>query len=67
MRLRASETAGARPDQWAALAGAVLFALSDTLLALNRFDAPIEGARYAIILLYWLGQWGITLSVKRPI
>ena len=71
MMWRASACVGeggrARPDQLAALAGAVLFALSDMLLALNRFNAPIEGARYVIILLYWLGQWGITLSVKRPI
>ena len=71
MMWRASACVGeggrARPDQWAALAGAVLFALSDTLLALNRFNAPIEGARFVIIVLYWLGQLGITLSVKRPI
>jgi uncharacterized membrane protein YhhN len=27
------------PDQWAALIGAILFGLSDTLLALNKFNA----------------------------
>ena len=42
--------------------GAVLFAVSDTLIALNRFGDPIDGAPYAIILLYWAGQMGITLS-----
>lgn len=48
-----------------ALAGAFLFAVSDNLLAADRFFAPIAGARYAIILLYWSGQLGITLSALR--
>jgi alkenylglycerophosphocholine/alkenylglycerophosphoethanolamine hydrolase len=48
-----------------AFGGAVLFASSDTLIALDRFHAPIPGVRYVIILLYWLGQVGITLSAWR--
>ncbi len=36
-----------------ALAGAVVFGASDTMIALDRFDAPIVGARYLIILTYW--------------
>ena len=44
------------------LAGAVCFAASDTLLALDRFHAPIAGASFAIMLLYWAGQSGIALS-----
>jgi alkenylglycerophosphocholine hydrolase len=51
-----------RPGAWAALVGAVLFGLSDTLIAIDRFRAPIPGARYAIILLYWAGQAGIAGS-----
>lgn len=43
-------------------AGAILFLLSDTLLAFNRFHEPIEGAGYGIILLYWAGQVGIAAS-----
>ena len=62
---RVGEGGVTRPDQWAALIGAILFALSDTLIALNRFNAPIAGARYVIIGLYCLGQSGITLSAKR--
>lgn len=46
--------------------GAVLFALSDSMIALDRFGEPFTGARYGIILLYWLGQGGITLSALRP-
>lgn len=48
-----------------AFAGAVLFAASDTLIAWNRFHEPIHGVRYVIILLYWLGQAGITASALR--
>ena len=47
-----------------ALVGAVIFAASDTLIALDRFHKPIRGVRYPIILLYWLGQWGIALSTR---
>lgn len=44
------------PWDWAALVGAVLFAFSDTLIALDRFHAPIDGVRVPIIATYWLGQ-----------
>lgn len=50
------------PREWSALLGAVAFATSDALIALDRFRAPIAGARYGIILLYWGGQLGIALS-----
>ncbi|MGB1014386.1 MAG: lysoplasmalogenase [Nannocystaceae bacterium] len=46
----------------AAFLGAVAFALSDSLIALNRFHEPLAGVRYPIIVLYWLGQLGITAS-----
>jgi uncharacterized membrane protein YhhN len=52
------------PGAAAALAGAILFGLSDTLIALDRFRAPIPGARVAIILLYWTGQAGIAASAR---
>lgn len=48
-----------------ALGGAVSFALSDTLIAFDRFRSPIAGVRYPIILLYWIGQLGIALSARR--
>lgn len=49
----------------AALAGAVLFLFSDTLIAMNRFLAPIEGIRPAIILTYWLAQAGLAVGIVR--
>jgi alkenylglycerophosphocholine hydrolase len=59
-RVRPGERAG-----WIALAGALVFGLSDTLLALNRFHAPIAAAPYAIMLTYWAGQLGIAASAVR--
>src|SRR5690606_28620221 len=47
---------------WLAAGGAALFVLSDSLIGINRFVAPFEAARYAIILSYWLGQFGIAAS-----
>lgn len=49
-----------------AFVGAVLFAVSDSLIAVDRFgDLEVPGVRYAIILLYWIGQVGIAAS-SRP-
>ena len=45
-----------------ALAGAVAFGASDTLIAFDLFSAPIPGARWPIMILYWLGQCGIAAS-----
>ena len=61
---RVGHTGAPRPGEWAALAGAVLFALSDTVIALDRFHSPIAGAQLPIILLYWAGQAGIALSAR---
>jgi uncharacterized membrane protein YhhN len=41
------------------LLGAIAFGMSDTLLAINRFAEPVTGAGWLVIVLYWLGQWGI--------
>ncbi len=62
--------APAAPGVLAALAGALLFAASDSLIAVQRFHlggahAAPSALRYWIIVLYWLGQTGITLSAMR--
>lgn len=44
------------------VAGALAFGASDTLIAFNRFGNPIPGARWPIMVLYWLGQAGIAAS-----
>ena len=47
---------------WLAAGGATLFVLSDSLIGIDRFVASFDAAPYAIILTYWLGQWGIAAS-----
>jgi uncharacterized membrane protein YhhN len=42
-----------------ALAGAVSFGASDTLIAFDRFLAPLPGVSWPVMILYWLGQSGI--------
>jgi uncharacterized membrane protein YhhN len=71
MMWRAAATVGrdgrTQPHEWLALGGVVLFGLSDTLIGLDRFRAPIAGVHLPIMLLYWLGQLGIAAStVVRP-
>jgi uncharacterized membrane protein YhhN len=39
--------------------GAVLFMLSDSLLALNKFLMPMENPGIFIMLTYLLAQWNI--------
>ena len=48
-----------------AAAGAVLFELSDSLIAWNRFVRPVRWAPLAIIVTYHLGQTGLVLSLTR--
>jgi uncharacterized membrane protein YhhN len=64
MMWRAVARIGEVPSALPAAAGAILFGLSDTLIGLDRFHAPIPGVRYPIILLYWAGQ--ASLSWPRP-
>lgn len=45
--------------RWAPLAAALTFAASDSLIAINRFVEPFDGARYAILVSYWMAQAGI--------
>lgn len=54
-----------RRAELSAVLGAVLFGLSDTLIGLDRFQAPIPGVRYPVILLYWAGQLLIARSSLR--
>lgn len=47
---------------WLAAGGAALFVLSDSFIGIDRFVVSFDAAPYAIILTYWLGQWGIAAS-----
>jgi len=46
--------------------GALLFVLSDGLLALDRFYAPLRFAPLLVLLPYYAGQWLITSSTDGP-
>jgi len=46
-----------------AIIGAVLFIISDSLLAWNKFVAPFEWAGYAVMITYYLAQGLIAASV----
>jgi len=50
-----------RGAPWLAL-GALLFVLSDALLALDLFAGPLPGARWAVWPAYWSAQATITLA-----
>ncbi|MEN9526383.1 MAG: hypothetical protein RLY56_334 [Pseudomonadota bacterium] len=68
MLWRAWATVGERPSEprkawWAAL-GATSFALSDTLVAWNRFVEPSTTLSLVLMLLYWGGQFAIAASAS---
>jgi alkenylglycerophosphocholine hydrolase len=54
--------AATRPGVRTALAGAILFGLSDTVLAIDRFRRPLPYAGIAIMVLYWAAQAFIACS-----
>ncbi|RYY55479.1 MAG: lysoplasmalogenase [Chitinophagaceae bacterium] len=45
---------------WQMLAGALLFVLSDSILAIDRFHQPLANAGFLIMLTYGMAQWLIT-------
>jgi uncharacterized membrane protein YhhN len=49
--------------RWAAIGG-MLFMASDSLLAINKFAAPLPLSALWILATYWLAQWCIASSLK---
>ncbi len=47
-----------------AFAGAILFAFSDSTLAINRFRKKFPAARALVLSTYFLAQWFIVLSIQ---
>lgn len=66
MMWRAAARLGSRGTptrgEWLALIGAILFALSDTLIGVVAFLNPLAWLTYPILILYWVGQAGIAYS-----
>ena len=50
------------PGPLAAALGALLFVISDSALALNRFARPFRAAQALVLGTYFLAQWLIALS-----
>ncbi|MBM3825071.1 MAG: lysoplasmalogenase, partial [Verrucomicrobia bacterium] len=68
MLWRAWALIGVRPREprkaWSAALGATSFALSDTLVAWNRFVEPSTTLALLLMVLYWGGQWAIAASAS---
>jgi uncharacterized membrane protein YhhN len=45
--------------------GAVLFLISDTIIAVNRFRTPVAMREYLVWVTYYLGQYGIAIGFLR--
>lgn len=52
----------AERSAWSGFLGAAFFVLSDTLLIIKMVVGPIPFEGFIVMLTYWLGQLGITLS-----
>lgn len=57
----------AAPRTWFAFIGAVLFVISDSLLALDRFEARAQRRQTLVLASYFAAQWLIAVSVTRDI
>ncbi|WP_141325804.1 lysoplasmalogenase [Myxococcus sp. AB025B] len=70
MTWRAAALLGAsgltRREQGSAFAGALLFAISDGVLAVKLFVTPVTGGSYVVMLTYWAAQLCIACSARRP-
>lgn len=69
MMWRAWAQVGERPHAprlaWAAALGATSFAVSDTMVAYNRFVGSSLALKLALMVLYWGAQWAIAASAER--
>ncbi len=54
-----------RKDALLALVGAILFVISDSVLALNKFRDPFVAARVLTLVTYFIAQWFIALSIRK--
>lgn len=56
---------GVQLSSFLAAVGAILFVVSDSSLALNRFREPFAAGRALVLSTYYLAQWLIALSVAK--
>ncbi len=53
-----------RDNHWLVALGALLFLVSDSLIALNRFGEPLDAAAYWIMTTYYGAQWLLTHDAR---
>ena len=56
--------AGFQASRAMSAVGASFFAASDSLLAYNKFVAPVPHAKYLVMATYYAGQYGLALSSR---
>ncbi|RTZ80318.1 MAG: hypothetical protein DSY97_03640 [SAR324 cluster bacterium] len=54
------------PQTLFAACGAILFLISDALLAWNRFRMKFKSAQFLIMGTYYVAQWALAMSLGQP-
>ena len=54
------------PQTLFAACGAILFLISDALLAWNRFRMKLKSAQFLIRGTYYVAQWALAMSLGQP-
>jgi len=54
------------PQTLFAACGAILFLISDALLAWNRFRMKFKSAQFLIMGTYYVVQWALAMSLGQP-
>ena len=54
------------PQTLFAVFGAILFLISDALLAWNRFRMKFKSAQFLIMVTYYVAQWALAMSLGQP-
>lgn len=54
------------PQTLFAVCGAILFLISDALLAWNRFRMKFKSAQFLIMGTYYVAQWALAMSLGQP-
>ena len=54
------------PQTLFAACGAILFLISDALLAWNRFRIKFKSAQFLILGTYYVAQWALAMSLGQP-
>ena len=54
------------PQTLFAMCGAIIFLISDALLAWNRFRMELKSPQFLILGTYYVAQWALAMSLGQP-